>query len=576
MKTNIVYSDLQPEDEYTDYLGIHEFIHSRLPVPGCLVYAYLNLNSVPAWPIQRREGEAHVLIIEEPEVVLSQQYDPAVWTWFDHIFSAHSYLCQMQPGHIDYFYTWRGATPNPGPYRLILTEKQEERVDRYPLESRINGIVMIAGNKSSPAPSQIYSMRGEAAEWWWLNGEMPFDAYGTPPWVSGMMVDPGTEPRLNKFAQYRYAFVTENTAHPQYSLGYHQKMPDPLEARTIPIYYGCQDIEKYVPKECFIDYRDFGSYAAVDKYIQSITEDRYRQYIDAIDAFVCGGGLRPWLWQDLYRKIVTYRLGPTDTDIVTDGEKRVIETYIKPGDIVFDVGARVGEWSRHVPKGVELYAFEPDPEARLEWSSRVSSYALSDRVGTVEFYNTSLSLYNICLKPEMETTQAVETITVDCAAEALEIDHIDFLKLDIEGGEWAAIKGAEGLIKAGKIKHIQFEYGPCYPAAKATLTEVFRFLKTNGYDVYKIHPDRIERVYTPVEDYRYANFLAIRKEIVNMKDTVCVVFSKDRPMQLDACLRSLKRHCLDWTSMDVKVLWTGILHILSTALRRWMKGHTLN
>jgi len=34
------------------------------------------------------------------------------------------------------------------------------------------------------------------------------------------------------------------------------------------------------------------------------------------------------------------------------------------------------------------------------------------------------------------------------------------------------------------------------------------------------------------------------------------VFSKDRPMQLDACLRSLHRHCPDIDDMDVKVLWT--------------------
>ncbi|MDD2338569.1 MAG: glycosyltransferase, partial [Geobacteraceae bacterium] len=43
---------------------------------------------------------------------------------------------------------------------------------------------------------------------------------------------------------------------------------------------------------------------------------------------------------------------------------------------------------------------------------------------------------------------------------------------------------------------------------------------------------------------------------VPAKQCVCIVFSKDRAMQLDACLRSFSSNCIDMGSLDIKVIYT--------------------
>jgi len=49
-----------------------------------------------------------------------------------------------------------------------------------------------------------------------------------------------------------------------------------------------------------------------------------------------------------------------------DGEIKVIQEHIYSGNIVFDVGAYVGEWSNEVLKrfpNVIIHQFEPSPES---------------------------------------------------------------------------------------------------------------------------------------------------------------------------------------------------------------------
>ena len=36
-----------------------------------------------------------------------------------------------------------------------------------------------------------------------------------------------------------------------------EKIWDSFKAKTVPVYWGASNIEEYVPKNCFIDYRDF-------------------------------------------------------------------------------------------------------------------------------------------------------------------------------------------------------------------------------------------------------------------------------------------------------------------------------
>jgi len=62
-------------------------------------------------------------------------------------------------------------------------------------------------------------------------------------------------------------------------------------------------------------------------------------------------------------------------------------------------------------------------------------------------------------------------------------DHIDYLKIDVEGNEYNALKGAKNIIENKIAKYIQFEYGECYSLANVELNDVIKLLSTN-YTVF--------------------------------------------------------------------------------------------
>ena len=94
--------------------------------------------------------------------------------------------------------------------------------------------------------------------------------------------------------QYRYALAFENIYHPLWSRGYVDKITDCLMCGTVPIYLGGYDIEKRVPPECFIDFRKFGDYKALDDYLHHISDAEYASYIENINEWVTAGNLQAY------------------------------------------------------------------------------------------------------------------------------------------------------------------------------------------------------------------------------------------------------------------------------------------
>jgi tetratricopeptide (TPR) repeat protein len=82
------------------------------------------------------------------------------------------------------------------------------------------------------------------------------------------------------------------------------KIYDCLETRTLPIYLGAPDVEKYIPPGCFINFRKFKNYRELDKYLQNLDDQTYLEYIRNIDQWVAQGGLRPLSMYAIHEYIV--------------------------------------------------------------------------------------------------------------------------------------------------------------------------------------------------------------------------------------------------------------------------------
>lgn len=226
-------------------------------------------------------------------------------------------------------------------------------------------------------------------------------------------------------------------------------------------------------------------------------------------------------------------VGYDNCNMRINGEYLILQNYIKPNTIVFDIGANVGEWSGEVLRQashVQLYAFEPIPTVFDALQKNVSSQAVkffnmafSNTQGIQEFqyYVNHSVMSGLFERPavvahihEAPQTIQVSTDTLDSFCKKHAVECIDFLKIDTEGAEVAILQGALNLLQNQRVQYIQFEYGGTYFDARTTLQEAYHILTSCNYDVYRIVPDgliHITQWRDALENYRYSNYFAIAK-----------------------------------------------------------------
>jgi FkbM family methyltransferase len=139
----------------------------------------------------------------------------------------------------------------------------------------------------------------------------------------------------------------------------------------------------------------------------------------------------------------------------TDG---VFDVTVKPGDVVIDAGAWIGDFSAYAAaKGAEVYAFEPTTEifCLLEETAALNKPALIHPVkkglGASE---TSVPLFidgnpwgnSISIKRGAKH-ETIDITTVDAFVSANNLPRVDFIKADIEGAERDMLRGAVNVLK---------------------------------------------------------------------------------------------------------------------------------
>jgi hypothetical protein len=105
-----------------------------------------------------------------------------------------------------------------------------------------------------------------------------------------------------------------------------------------------------------------------------------------------------------------------------------------------------------------------------------------------------------------------EVITGDSFCAVHHVEHIDFLKIDVEGAEHMVMQGFTDMLRQGQIDIVQFEYGRANIISRWLLRDTYQFLQRFGYAVGKIFPEGVDfREYRlDDEDFRGPNYLAVR------------------------------------------------------------------
>lgn len=225
------------------------------------------------------------------------------------------------------------------------------------------------------------------------------------------------------------------------------------------------------------------------------------------------------------------------SDVDDSGEKYALGKFAETMPfnsilVVFDVGANQGDFARAVVKilntRVKIHCFEPSPttfrilEKTLHANPNIQLHnlGLSERQEEATLYldkegSGCASLYrrNLGQGLVMALTEQVRLRGLDEFCAESGIDHIHYLKLDVEGHELGVLRGASRMISAGAIDWIQFEFGGCNLDSRTYFRDFFDLLNSR-YALYRL----LRNGFAPIRYYNEkqevfstTNFVALRR-----------------------------------------------------------------
>lgn len=193
-----------------------------------------------------------------------------------------------------------------------------------------------------------------------------------------------------------------------------------------------------------------------------------------------------------------------------EDQKRLLQVASVASPLIFDVGANEGQtvdaYRKVFPTSL-IHCFEPFPAAFAVLQSRfggaptthLHNLAISDDSGEGEFFVTQNSLLNSLLPilPDDHTFKTgaqnverskVATTTLDAFVRQEQIEQLDVLKLDIQGAETKALRGATTLLTNERVRLVFLEvcFAPMYEG-QLTFPDIMAMLDEKRYRLYGLY-----------------------------------------------------------------------------------------
>ncbi len=200
-------------------------------------------------------------------------------------------------------------------------------------------------------------------------------------------------------------------------------------------------------------------------------------------------------------------------------------------NIVFDVGANVGDWAirfHSISSASKIHGFELVKKtseickSNLEAIDRIHvlSYGLSDKTEKIEvFLNGSSDVTSFYQHVDQEESakDICDVVKGDEYVHENGIEKISFLKIDAEGSEHLVLDGLENTLRNDRIDLIQFEYGEFNIASRMFLRDFYE--KLENFDLGRLFPSWVEfsSWHKDLENFKAANYVAVRKDLSDLK-----------------------------------------------------------
>lgn len=210
-------------------------------------------------------------------------------------------------------------------------------------------------------------------------------------------------------------------------------------------------------------------------------------------------------------------------DVDSSGEEQVIELVAKefgdlPQGVFLDCGANVGEYSRELVKVISpqarIFSFEPSFNTHKQLSANVVAYKnifpIQKGVGDTNqqftlYSNAQNSKHSSVFSRDMshwneewnlKQTETIEIVRLSDFLQKESIDHVNFIKIDVEGYEINALKGLDTFLTDQKVDIIQFEFGVAAVDGKYFFKDLFYILSPK-YRIYRV----LKKGFYPIDVY---------------------------------------------------------------------------
>jgi FkbM family methyltransferase len=198
------------------------------------------------------------------------------------------------------------------------------------------------------------------------------------------------------------------------------------------------------------------------------------------------------------------------------GEIWFIERILKdvyrnyPELTFFDIGANVGNYTQMLKNSfnsARIHAFEPLDRNYIHYCAAFKNcndifpnkMALGAEESIVTIHSSEgthhehATLYKEVLEDLLAKDQffseEIRMTTIDSYCIEKNISEIHFIKIDTEGHEFDILKGAQTMLKEGRIKIIQFEFNEMNIVSKIFLKDFYSLLK--DFEFYRLDTESL-------------------------------------------------------------------------------------
>jgi FkbM family methyltransferase len=195
-------------------------------------------------------------------------------------------------------------------------------------------------------------------------------------------------------------------------------------------------------------------------------------------------------------------------------ERQLLRRHLSEGCVVADVGANIGVYSKFFAQCVgptgRVHSFEPSLEnfARLRQTIatfsnvRVNQLAVSDTTGESLLYvSEELNVDHRSYPTEGEARKAVSIRSTRLDDYFRSGERVDLIKMDIQGYELHALRGAERVLSENARVKLLIEFWPYgLRQAGASAEALITFVRDQGFSLFLPQGNQMTRCDHPVAD----------------------------------------------------------------------------